>query len=108
MDSEQFLKLGYSYIQPKSKFRNDKFILRKFLSFYGVTPLVCAIAWNQIKHNAPYNAETKHLMWALCFLKQYSTEHIRAALFNTDEKTLRKWTWIFVNLLSGMEIVRSF
>ncbi len=40
--------------------------------------------------------EQKHLIWALGFLKTYSNEIVLARLFQTSEKTLRKYVHLVV------------
>lgn len=107
MNSEAFLKLGNKYTKSSlTSSRNTA--LRRFKSFFGITPNVCSIVWEQIKLEAPLGAEPKHLLWCLSFLKQYSVEHYRRSIFGADEKTMRKWTWIFVELLSNLNVVTNF
>lgn len=107
MSPEEFLKLGVSYI-TKSGIRTSKNIcIRRFKCFYGVSPKVCFIVWNLLDENLPPHSMPKHLLWCLCFLKQYSVESVRHALFNTDEKTIRKWTWTFIKLLSDLNVVNE-
>lgn len=105
MDARLFLILGNRY--TKSKVSVYSVALRRFNSFFGVTPKVCCIAWNAIKNEAPRGAKPVHLLWCLSFLKEYATEHNRRALFGADEKTMREWTWTFVKLLSNMNVVSS-
>lgn len=103
MDPHKFLKLGNKY--TKSLVSTPKLSLRRFKSFFGITPLVCSIVWDEVKNEAPYGAEPKHLLWCMSFLKEYSGEHYRRSIFDADEKTIRKWTWIFVKLLSNLNVV---
>ncbi len=103
MDARMFLKLGSRY--TKTKISTTKLALRRFKSFFGVTPTVCCIAWNKIKMRAPRIAQPKHLLWCLSFLKEYSSESYRRAIFKADEKTMREWTWRFVKLLANMDVV---
>jgi hypothetical protein len=102
-----FWKLGHKITGHKLK--NSKIIgLRQFKSFFGVTPKICEILWNLIKAKLPVGSEKKYLLWALLFLKQYNPEDISKTLLKADQKTIRKWTWIFVNLIADIEIVRVF
>lgn len=103
MDPHMFCKLGNRY--TKSKMSSQKTALRRFKSFFGVTPKVCSISWNEIKNQAPPAAQPKHLLWCLSFLKEYSTEHHRRSIFEADEKTIRFWTWTFVKLLANLNVV---
>lgn len=102
MDAHLFLKLGNKYTQ--SKMSSMPTAVRRFKSFFGVTPEVCCIAWNAIKNKEP-NAQPQHLLYCLSFLKEYSTEHYRRSIFKADEKTMREWTWKFVKLLSDIDVV---
>lgn len=79
--------------------------LQRFKSFFGITPHVCSIVWEQVKKEAPAESKPKHLLWCLNFLKQYTNEHTRKSLFKADEKTIRKWTWIYIELLSKLNVV---
>lgn len=100
-----FLSIGSKY--TKTNWRESNYTrLRRFKSSFGVTPQVCFITWQNIKDEVPSYAHPKHLLWCLNFLKEYSVEHTRKAIFDADEKTVRKWTWIFVELLSKMNVVR--
>ena len=49
-----------------------------------------------------------HLLWALLFLKRYDTEHTNHSITGADEKTFRKWVWIFVDMLAYMDAVGLF
>ena len=45
----------------------------------------------------------KHLLWAVIFLKTYTTESSLAVAIGVDEKTLRKWIFIIINAISDLE-----
>lgn len=101
-----FFKLGNVYTETSS--RSSEYIaMRRYKSFFGATPLVCSLIWDRIKHDVPNGSEPKHLLWSLSFLKQNAVEHYRRSIFNADEKTIRKWTWLFVQLLSDLDVVTS-
>jgi hypothetical protein len=78
---------------------------RIFRSFFGVTPDICSTVWNLLLDKHPTGCEPKHLLMALRFLKGYCTEHENASLFHVDEKTYRKWQWIYVKLIANLDIV---
>lgn len=100
-----FKRLGFKYMKHKAS-QSKTLGLRRFKSFFGITPDLCSLIWNKINASAPTGAEPKHLLWSLFYLKQYDVEHTRRTLFHTDEKTIRKWTWIFIELLSNLEVVK--
>lgn len=78
---------------------------RRFRHLFGVTPHVVSEVWNRMKHNLPRRSNCKHLLWALLFLKCYGSEHVHCALVGADEKTFRKWSWIFVKKISELRVV---
>ena len=45
-------------------------------------------------------AKPKHLLWALMLVKVYAKEEVLAKLARCDEKTFRKWAWLFVEEIS--------
>ncbi len=79
---------------------------RRFRSLFGVSALVCAKAWNLTGDKLPLSSSPKHLLWAFLFLKVYGSEHNYRILSGADEKTFRKWSWIFVKLKSNLSVVR--
>ena len=80
---------------------------KKFRSFFGTNPLVCFVTWDMLSPVRPRKSAPKHLLWALMLLKNYSTESVNAGLTDVDEKTFRKWSLIFVNLLANMTVVNK-
>lgn len=79
--------------------------LNRFRALFGVTPLTCAIIWNRLRTVIPEGGSPNHLLWALLFMKIYATEHVNRSLTGADEKTLRKWIWTFVELISNLSVV---
>lgn len=78
---------------------------RRFRSFFGVSPAVCSLVWDTIGTNLPRGGMPEHLLWALMFLKIYSTEHVHCSFAKCDEKTYRKWSWCFVMLIADLNVV---
>lgn len=106
MSSEDFYKLGCVYMKHgicKSKHVG----LRRYRSFFGMSPNICFILWNKLKSTLPLESEPKHLLWCLLFLKQYHVEHSRRTILDADEKTIRKWSWIFIKHLADLNMVCS-
>lgn len=79
--------------------------LRRFKSFFGASPQICAICWTLIKNELPANYREVHLLWALLFLKCYNTESVNHAIAGCDEKTFREKVWIIVEKLAFMKVV---
>lgn len=78
---------------------------RKFRAFFGTTPLVCIVAWDLLRDVRPGNSIPDHLLWALLLLKGYNIETTNAALVGVSEKTFRKWSLSFIELLANMPVV---
>ena len=78
---------------------------RRFIALFGIPPSLCAIVWNIIaaKQLHPNGSHPKHMLCALLFLKQYNTEEVNHAISGLDEKTFRKWQWVYVHLI-GFQI----
>jgi hypothetical protein len=80
----------------------------RWTQFFGVEDVVCMKAWNMMRIN-PFDdeevrqAEIKHMLWGLMWLKGYDTE---SRMLNhagcKDEGTFRKWSKIFVQRLSWL------
>lgn len=104
MNDQTFIKLGNVYTETKCS-SSEYVALRRFKAFFGVTPHVCSLLWDKIKNDVPNGGDPKHMLWSLSFLKQNAVEHYRRSIFHADEKTIRKWTWVFVELLSNLDVV---
>ena len=64
--------------------------------------------WNRLIGKLPPGSRPVHLLWSLLFLKRYDTEHVNRSLTQADEKTWRKWVWIFVELLANLDVVSEY
>ncbi len=121
----EFDKVGMAMLRREaggSKSTHD----RRFIANYGCLPRTCAELWRLILtsgHSAFMvevdNMETKkpkkrysfqfppykpkHLLWALYLCKCYPTENQGIGMVATDEKTFRKWTWIFIEATASMK-----
>ncbi len=104
--ASRFFELGGCIMQktPKSAKVQD----RRFRGIFGASPAVCARVWSIIRAEVLRGGMPVHLLWALLFLKLYNIEHVHSALVGADEKTFRKWCWVFVKILSGLKIVRIY
>ena len=71
---------------------------------FGTSPYICFTLWKRIA--VPEGSSPKHLLWALMLLKTYAVQELLASLCGVDEKTFRKWSWVFVNAISVLEVVR--
>ena len=83
----------------------DTVMQRRFRGMFGVSPNVCAAIWRSLANEMPTGASPTHLLWILLFLKTYGTEHVNSAIAGVDEKTFRKCTWKFIEVISDMPVV---
>ena len=67
------------------------------------------IVWREIFEDAEEasrlnkSAQTKHLLRAILFMKEYAKERVHASMCKCDEKTFRKWSWRFVEAISYLD-----
>jgi hypothetical protein len=104
MAEADFLRIGNRLINHHN-LRSVGTGHRRYRAIFGTSPLVCSIVWAKILENVPVGGRPQHLLWSLMFLKTYSTEHVLRVTTKVDEKTQRKWIWIFVLLVADMDIV---
>ena len=79
---------------------------RRFRAMFGVSTLVCSVIWNLFLHKIPDGASPVHLLWALMFIKVYASEATHRAISKADEKTFRKWSSRFVEIIANRKVVR--
>ena len=79
---------------------------RRYNAHFGISPMCCAILWWLLTLLGPTNLtqslEPKHMLWALLMMKTYSTEHVLSGMCQCDEKTLRKYVWICIEVISTL------
>ena len=78
---------------------------RRFRAMFGVSALVCSVIRNRLLRKIPDGASPVRLLWALMFLKVYRSEATNWTISKADEKTFRKWSWRFVELISNLNVV---
>ncbi len=100
-NEDHFLAEGSSLTRCSSHVNKDTQI-RRFMSFFGASPLVCAMVWNILSHKQLHPAATRplYLLCAFLFLRQYSVEAVNHAITGLDEKTFRHWCWKYVQLMA--------
>lgn len=74
-------------------------------SFFGAPIAVIVQVWNLVLPFIDMNgALPKHILWALVFLKTYSTTAVHCRIVGwPDPKTYRKWSWYFVELIASLK-----
>ena len=98
--------IGLSLIHNRSK--SVQVQDRRFRAHFAVSWVQGAVLWADVQPEVVhFYAKRKpkiiHLFFALLFLKTYQTEMQRAAFFSCDEKTMRLWTWRYVEAIGLLE-----
>jgi hypothetical protein len=89
---------------------------RRFVAHFGIELRLVAIVWRELMQNgwirqhAGRSPQPKHLPWCLLFLKNYGVEETHAARVGCDEKTFRKWAWLYAEAVAKLDrkFIRSF
>lgn len=106
MDADSFNEIAKQTLGFPEK-RKWKAVERgeKFRACFGAPSGVVADMWNRIEPTIDESgAHPKHLLWALVFLKVYSTEEIHCSIVGwPSTRTFRKWSWYFVKKISDLE-----
>ena len=103
MDASSFLKLGLSlFSEAAQSDRSHATQNQHFKALCGVHPTVCVFVWGELKWSILVKdaCKPKHLLWALIFLKTYTTESSLAVAIGVDEKTL---IFIIIYAISDLE-----
>jgi hypothetical protein len=101
-----FEQLGSELMQRDDPRRQTRTGERRFRSTFGTSAAVCSRLWYLLQpgKTMPQGASPRHLLWALMLLKIYSTESVLSTMAQgVDEKTFRKWAWMFVDEISYLE-----
>ena len=91
---------------PESRKWNAKDKDRRFRSCFGAPSDVVAHLLNRIIAHGEIETggKPKHLLWALVFLKVYSTEEIHCSIVGwPSAKSFSKWSWYFVGRISDLK-----
>ena len=74
-----------------------------FRGFFGAPIHVLSRLWNLIAPAVDLpGAEPKHMLWALVFVKVYSTEAVHRRIVGwPDAKTYRKWCWYMLEKIAS-------
>ena len=71
--------------------------LRIFKAHFGVSPFIASCLWNRMEDErtlpSVQEARPFHLLWALMFLKLYSSEDTMSRIVGTTAKTFRQRVW---------------
>ena len=81
---------------------------RRFVAHFGVSPKHCACLWQTARRNliaSDPHMKHAHLLWALNVLKTDNSEHALKGRWGADEKTIRKWLCIALDVIGTMGAV---
>ena len=79
---------------------------RRLRSFFGAPSNVIADLWNRLVNltRMQQGGQPKHLLWALVFLKNYSTSELLCSIVGwPNTTTYSKWTWYFVRKIAALK-----
>ena len=85
-------------------------VRRRFVASFGVSPRHASLVWLYCKdkaQNIDSDSAMIHLLWTLNLLKTDDTEHTLHGRWRADEKTIRKWTRLFMHVLSNLDVVSA-
>lgn len=118
LSHRDFEELGSSIMRRRGKKQREgsgKCWKRRFIALFGMEPVHVAILWTMLvgsgwlEYSGSRGSNPEHLLWALLFLKCYSTEELHAAQVGVCEKTFREWTWFYLTGIAKLDkkIVRA-
>ena len=90
MDAVLINRLGFK--------KNRESFERRCRSMFGASYYIAKVV--EMKLGEPITPI--YLLLALHFLKNYCTNNVMSIIFGLDEKTVRKWTIVYVNKISNM------
>ena len=98
---------------PTSRKWDSKDKKSRIRAMFGASPDIIAGIWNRIwkklskrerEELTEEGVQHKYLLYALVFLKVYSTEEVHCAIVDwPSTKCFRKWSWFFVNKIAELK-----
>lgn len=86
------LGLSLRGYKRKQKLHRETILFRRF---YGISPKTCVEVWHDLRHLVPSAIpaarKPKHLLVALNWMKDYTTQEKLGVDFNLSEKNLSEW-----------------
>ena len=104
VSSEEFLQQGRIML-GRSKKAVSAAEQQRFRAMFGTSPEICSLLWDHLDppNSMPNEVKAFHLLWGLMFLKLYASEVVHCAIAGgVDEKTFRKWSWLFVSAIADL------
>ena len=89
---------------PEERNWNSKCKDQRFRSLFGASSGVAAHVWNRVMPSVNKRTHPKHLLWALVFLKVYSTEEVHCSIVGwPDVQTFRYWSWYYIARVAALK-----
>lgn len=104
----EFISIAGRSINGLEVHLSPTMLTKRFISHFGISPQHCAILWCVAEDSlleANPLCEEKHLLWMLNVLKTDETEHVLKGRWMADEKTIRKWLYICLNVIARLGLV---
>ena len=100
-----FLELGTEL--KRRKVSTDNVNHCRFKTWFGIDWNLMSVVWHLLwsigwMARLKQQANPKHLLWTLLFLKEYKKEGDHAADFEAEEKTVRKWVWFYAEGIAAL------
>ena len=93
-ESSEFLEMGKAIMGRENGRAGIITTICSYNAWFGADPIYVSIVWKMLAYIGwlDYGCQIMpvHLLWALLFLKVYSTEEVNAGRVKTDEKTFRE------------------
>ena len=76
-----------------------------FRALFGCSAGSALHLWNLIVHEdaLPSGGTLRHMIWTLFFVKVYPTDRTCKIMLGADDKTIRKWVYVFMQAISSLE-----
>lgn len=75
---------------------------RRFQVLFGLSPNIGQQLWTNLISRIRTGGLPKHLLGACLFMTFYASEHVNHVVTGADEKTFRKWSWIYYHAYWGL------
>ena len=106
--SELFFQLGAELYPILNNGNSVNLKKRRFITFFGASNEIIFNLWNLMCDNISDVRNPMYLMWTMMFIKQYNKESTYASICGCTEKTFRKWVWIYLKVISRLDLVSLF
>ena len=101
---ETFVWLASSLMPNLNRGSSENRMMRRFRSFFGVTPDLCTDLWGLACDSLIPTCLPMHFLWTFMFLKQCRTEEQNASIAGCDEDTFRRWVWYVLSVVPDLGV----